>query len=205
MASRTSMLLMRAPFLRNGRVRCPGLGVHPWFERTPQIEDEEAHQNVGRSAVISLMINGPAPEVARDRAKRHPRLHPLATPAPQLRRIGFLAVGAQPLRAFSPARFWTGRHVARDLQPDRTTGGVALSAGLPAGRRGRIFAQGPAISPAHPLQIGLRSGAQPSVDLRHHRGPAGALALVHGAFFLQSGRAPAEHVFFAGFAIGVGD
>lgn len=104
-----------------------------------------------------------------------------------------------------PVRLLAGGHLAGDLQ----SAGAALFIGLQAGlhdARGRgILAQGPADAPAHRFPVRLRLALQPGVDPAQGLGQPVALTLEHRALLFRPGRIAAQHVFFPGLPVGMGD
>ena len=147
--------------------------------------------------VLHVVKPRPQAQSALGGAKRRFRLRELDIPAPQLRRIGFLTVGAEQIRAFLAVRFLARVHGARDLEVNRAAGRVALDGGLDNRRGGGKLAQRPADPPAHRFLVGLRCAAQPRRDLPERRAQALALTLEHGAFFFRARGAAAEDVSFA--------
>ena len=83
MGTTTSTLLMPAELLDQlPRAGAQALGVHPLFERAPQGQRQEAHQNVRLDAVLFVMKHRAQAEIAFGGPKRGLRLRELDVPAP---------------------------------------------------------------------------------------------------------------------------
>lgn len=105
-------------------------GVQPLFEAAPQRQREEADQDVRLDAALFVVEDRPQPEVALGGAERGLGLGELHVPAPQQRRVGLLAVGAQQVRAFLAVGLLTGGQQAAHAQGAGTALRIVFELGL---------------------------------------------------------------------------
>lgn len=169
------------------------------FERAPECQGEEAHEDVGLQAAFGLMVNGAQAKVALGGAERGLGGDELDIPftisksGPGRFRGSWFAANTPPCFCWLSV---SGIHIAPEVQPAGQASGVAPDFGGEDFRGGGVFARDSSDAASDLFLVFLRGAFEPGMDFRELGGEFFALPGEHGFFLFRPCGAAAQHMFF---------